>query len=176
MYKTKTHHECEMPARAKLNVLALNGSLKREPDISNTDEVTREVIANMGKSCEINSEVIRLAHKYFKIERFSSLVIHHNDAFLFVKTCQEKFDLIIVDVFVGAVTPPHLEDEIFLEQINCLLLPTGMVLYNRAFFDSNSKKSTVLMADKMGKIIGQTTIHKVRAYGIKNAILVCEKE
>ena len=61
MYKTKTHHECEMPARAKLNVLALNGSLKHEPDISNTDEVTREVIANMGKSCEINSEVIRLA-------------------------------------------------------------------------------------------------------------------
>ena len=50
-----------MPARAKLNVLALNGSLKHEPDISNTDEVTREVIANMGASCEIDSEVIRLA-------------------------------------------------------------------------------------------------------------------
>lgn len=50
-----------MPARAKLNVLALNGSLKHEPDISNTDELTREVIANMGTSCEIDSEVIRLA-------------------------------------------------------------------------------------------------------------------
>jgi multimeric flavodoxin WrbA len=61
MYKPKPHHECEMPARAKLNVLALNGSLKHEPDISNTDEVTREVIANMGASCEIDSEVIRLA-------------------------------------------------------------------------------------------------------------------
>jgi multimeric flavodoxin WrbA len=61
MYKTKPHHECEMPARAKLNVLALNGSLKHEPDISNTDEVTREVIDNMGASCEINSEVIRLS-------------------------------------------------------------------------------------------------------------------
>jgi multimeric flavodoxin WrbA len=61
MYKPKPHRECEMPARAKLNVLALNGSLKHEPDISNTDEVTREVIANMGKSCEIDSEVIRLS-------------------------------------------------------------------------------------------------------------------
>ncbi len=61
MYKPKPHHECEMPARAKLNVLALNASLKHAPDISNTDEVTREVIANMGASCEINSEVIRLA-------------------------------------------------------------------------------------------------------------------
>jgi multimeric flavodoxin WrbA len=61
MYKPKPHHECEMPARAKLNVLALNGSLKHEPDISNTDEVTREVIANMGASCEIDAEVIRLS-------------------------------------------------------------------------------------------------------------------
>lgn len=63
LYKPKPHHECKMPARAKLNVLALNGSLKHEPDISNTDEVTREVIANMGTSCEIDSEVIRLSDK-----------------------------------------------------------------------------------------------------------------
>jgi multimeric flavodoxin WrbA len=61
MYKTKPHHECEMPARAKLNVLALNGSLKHKPDISNTEELTGEVIANMGTSCEIESEVIRLS-------------------------------------------------------------------------------------------------------------------
>ena len=67
MYKPKPHHECEMPARAKLNVLALNGSLKHEPDISNTDEVTREVIANMGTSCETNSEVIRLSDAHLPV-------------------------------------------------------------------------------------------------------------
>lgn len=61
MYKTKPHHECVMPASAKLNVLALNGSLKHEPEISNTDELTREVIANMGTTCEVDAEVIRLA-------------------------------------------------------------------------------------------------------------------
>lgn len=67
MYKPKPHHECEMPARAKLNVLALNGSLKHEPEISNTDEVTREVIANMGTSCAINSEVIRLSDAHLPV-------------------------------------------------------------------------------------------------------------
>ena len=56
-----------MPARAKLNVLALNGSLKHAPDISNTDEVTREVVANMGKSCEIDSEVIRLSDAHLPV-------------------------------------------------------------------------------------------------------------
>jgi multimeric flavodoxin WrbA len=42
-------------------VLALNASLKHEPDISNTDELTREVIDNMGTSCKIESEVVRLS-------------------------------------------------------------------------------------------------------------------
>lgn len=50
-----------MPANAKLNVLALNGSLRHEPEISNTDELTREVITNMGTNCEVDAEVIRLA-------------------------------------------------------------------------------------------------------------------
>jgi len=50
-----------MPAHEKLIVLALNGSLKHEPEISNTDELTREVIANMGITCKIESSVIRLS-------------------------------------------------------------------------------------------------------------------
>ncbi len=50
-----------MPANENLTVLALNGSLKHEPDISNTDELTRAVIANMGATCKIESEVIRLS-------------------------------------------------------------------------------------------------------------------
>src|SRR5262245_5475168 len=61
MYKPKPYADCEMPANADLNVLALNGSLKHEPDISNTDELTRVVIANMGATCKIKSEVIRLS-------------------------------------------------------------------------------------------------------------------
>lgn len=61
MYKTKPIHECQMPALHKLNVLALNGSLKHKPEISNTEEVANDVIANMAMECEIASEVIRLA-------------------------------------------------------------------------------------------------------------------
>ena len=61
MYKPKPYSDCEMPASEKLIVLALNGSLKHEPDISNTDELTREVIANMGSTCKIESSVIRLS-------------------------------------------------------------------------------------------------------------------
>ena len=61
MYKTKPHSDCDMPAAHKLNVIALNGSLKHKPDISNTEEVVVDVIGNMGTKCEIASEIIRLS-------------------------------------------------------------------------------------------------------------------
>lgn len=61
MYKPKPHHDCDMPAAHKLNVIALNGSLKHKPDISNTEEVVVEVIGNMGTKCEVASEIIRLS-------------------------------------------------------------------------------------------------------------------
>ncbi|MEP6570084.1 MAG: NAD(P)H-dependent oxidoreductase [Acidobacteriota bacterium] len=50
-----------MPAAHKLNVIALNGSLKHKPEISNTEEVVADVISNMGTKCEIESEIIRLS-------------------------------------------------------------------------------------------------------------------
>lgn len=61
MYKTKPALDCDMPAGHKLNVLALNASLKHKPEISNTEEVVVEVIGNMGTRCEVSPEVIRLA-------------------------------------------------------------------------------------------------------------------
>jgi multimeric flavodoxin WrbA len=50
-----------MPADMPLSVLVLNGSLKHEPDISNTDELAREVVRCMSDDAKIASEVIRLA-------------------------------------------------------------------------------------------------------------------
>ena len=61
MYKPKPHHDCDLPAAHKLNVIALNGSLKHKPEISNTEEVVADVIGNMGTKCEIASEIIRLS-------------------------------------------------------------------------------------------------------------------
>lgn len=63
MYKTKPHFECAMPGNAKLQVTALNASLKHAPDVSNTEELTQLVIQNMGSSCEVASEIIRLSDR-----------------------------------------------------------------------------------------------------------------
>jgi len=63
MYKTKRCAECHMPATHRLGVLALNGSLKHAPHVSNTEEVVQLVIGEMGAHCEIASEIVRLSDR-----------------------------------------------------------------------------------------------------------------
>lgn len=48
MYTTKPCHDCDMPALGKpLRCLVLNSSPKRGDDLSNTEELSRLVLANM---------------------------------------------------------------------------------------------------------------------------------
>ena len=61
MYKEKPYHPCEMPAESTLQVLALNGSLKHRPELSNTEELTELVLEGMKEHCEISAEIVRLA-------------------------------------------------------------------------------------------------------------------
>ncbi|MBS1910387.1 MAG: NAD(P)H-dependent oxidoreductase [Bacteroidetes bacterium] len=63
MYKTKPCMSCDMPANQPLNVLVLNGSLQHEPEISNTDELSRLAISCMEDLATVHSEVIRLADR-----------------------------------------------------------------------------------------------------------------
>jgi len=61
MYRMKTPRPCEMPGGVKLKVTVLNASLKRRPEISNTEEVAELVVKSMGTACQIDAEIVRLA-------------------------------------------------------------------------------------------------------------------
>ena len=61
MYKTKPRFPCTMPSDARLNVLALNASLKHEPELSNTGELASLVLDEISALAPINADVIRLS-------------------------------------------------------------------------------------------------------------------
>jgi multimeric flavodoxin WrbA len=61
MYKTKPTFPCEMPSDAPLTVLALNASLKHEPEISNTGELATLVVDELRSLATINVELVRLS-------------------------------------------------------------------------------------------------------------------
>jgi multimeric flavodoxin WrbA len=61
MYKTKPRFPREMPSDASLNVLALNASLKHEPNISNTGELASLVLDEIRAVAPITAEMVRIS-------------------------------------------------------------------------------------------------------------------
>jgi multimeric flavodoxin WrbA len=61
MYKTKPRFPCHMPSDAPLNVLALNASLKHEPEVSNTGELAGLVLDELRALAPITAHVVRLS-------------------------------------------------------------------------------------------------------------------
>lgn len=67
MYKTKPHAHCRLPGKQKLNVLVLNGSLKHAPDISNTEELSDDLLRCLAEECEISAETLRLSDMHIPV-------------------------------------------------------------------------------------------------------------
>lgn len=80
---------------------------------------------------EIDPEVLRLAEKYVMHELQSPIDFVCTDAAIFVEVCEEKFDLICMDVFSDDTTPEEFYDIDFLENLNNLLAPNGILIFNK---------------------------------------------
>ncbi len=82
---------------------------------------------------ERDESVVYLAHKYTLDQLSAPLQVHCADAYAWVMAQPQRptFDLIAMDVFVDDVIPVDFESADFLEALRGLLLPGGVLLYNR---------------------------------------------
>jgi spermidine synthase len=62
------------------------------------------------------------------------------DAILFVANSSDKYDLIVIDIFIDDEVPTNIESRDFLQKIKLLLSPTGRVLCNR-LADTEAQKA-----------------------------------
>jgi spermidine synthase len=79
---------------------------------------------------EIDSEIIKIANHYFKLDEIPQLEIVIDDAFEFVLKTKDKYDLIIIDVFQDTTMPNFLFESFFLNRICFLLKSKGSILFN----------------------------------------------
>ena len=80
---------------------------------------------------EIDESVIYLASKYALPELESPIEIICADAFAYVMQCQQKFDMICMDVFLDDIIPDAFEEDIFLRKLKTLVNKNGILLFNR---------------------------------------------
>jgi spermidine synthase len=119
--------------------------------------------------------VIELAKEYFHLERYKNLSLHVEDAGNFVEKCNTKFDLVVVDIFVGADVPAKFREEKFLAGLGRLLSPGGISFFNVVVYDEKVRTSCASLFEKMNSLIGKTEFCQVFFKGTENRIFVCDK-
>jgi spermidine synthase len=91
---------------------------------------------------ELDPMVITLAKEYSEFPKKSSIRLHCGDAYEYVQTAQEQFDLIVVDLFIVDNVPNQFSNDEFITNLRRLMAPKGMVMFNRLYSNTAQRIAT----------------------------------
>ena len=112
---------------------------------------------------EIDESVIYLASKYGIHDLSSYIQIIQSDAYEFLKVNEQKFDLIIMDVFIDDTIPDLMQKEVFLQLITTHLNEGALFMYNRlAYTKEDLKKSNKFYEQIFEKSFSNACFLKVK--------------
>ena len=92
---------------------------------------------------EVDATVIALAKKYFRLDRIKNLDLHITDAADFISVDKNRYNLIVIDMFIDHRTPEKFLTAEFLESMQVHLLPQGIILFNYLLYDFEARKRSV---------------------------------
>jgi spermidine synthase len=122
---------------------------------------------------EIDAEIIKIANAYFKLDQVKNLEIVIDDAFEFVLKTQNKYDLIIIDVFQDITMPNFLFEDFFVKRICFLVKYKGFILFNTMILnETQNKRNKKYIAEFYNKQFKIKTIPRIE---IHNELILIEK-
>lgn len=92
---------------------------------------------------EIDEAIIEIAKEYFKLNTYQNLEIVIDDAFEFVLKTNDKYDLIIIDIFQDTTMPNFLFEDFFIDRINFLLNINGFILFNTMVISKKDEERNI---------------------------------
>jgi len=129
---------------------------------------------------EIDPEMIRLGKKYFGLVEVENLEVKIEDAL----SCSNdppageaglyhdsrKFDLVLVDLYLGDQVPAGAETDEFIKRIQKCLSSKGIVIFNRLYYEKKKEK-TDKFGEKLEKIFAKIEAKKTST----NKLFLCQK-
>ncbi|MFN7118322.1 MAG: spermidine synthase [Saprospiraceae bacterium] len=122
---------------------------------------------------EVDEVVIDLASRYTLPDLHSPIELICADAYAFVMQSEAQYDLICMDVFTDDTVPSPFEEPDFIAQLQQLLSPGGILLYNRmTAFAKNREQTSTFFKNVFLPVFPEGTYLEVRG----NWILLSAKQ
>ncbi|KIA86628.1 spermidine synthase [Flavobacterium sp. AED] len=122
---------------------------------------------------EIDSDIIKVANKYFALDKIPQLDIVIEDAFEFVLKTKNKYDLIIIDIFQDTAMPNFLFETFFINRICFLLKSRGFILFNTMILNETQNIRNQKYVSEFYE--NQFKIRTIPRIEIHNELIVIEK-
>ncbi len=110
---------------------------------------------------EIDPAVIEAGIKYFSLDKVKNLEVLNTDAFEFITKCKQKFDLIVVDIYIDDTTPPVFESQQFISNLGRCLKDSGKVVFNKLQHSGEDDFGVKRLSNYFRTEFRQTKVHKV---------------
>jgi spermidine synthase len=119
--------------------------------------------------------VVDLARKYFSLGKFKDLELYTEDAYDFVRNCNNKFDMIVMDVFVDVNVPDKFLEKEFISSLGDLLSVRGILFFNLVVYTERIRDKGNLLFNYMNELIGNTDWMRLNEHPTENWIFVTDK-
>jgi spermidine synthase len=121
---------------------------------------------------EIDPKMIQLGKKFFRLSDYN-LEIKIEDAINFVSKTQQKFDLVLIDLFSGEKYPKFSEEQCFLKNLKKILEKNGLLIFNRLYFEFHRKLSDEFLI-KLKKYFVNVNPSKFPRFFPTNLLIFCQ--
>ena len=122
---------------------------------------------------EIDKAIIEIAKEYFQLDKIQNLEIIIEDAFEFVLKTNDKFDLIIIDIFQDTKMPNFLFEKLFMDRICEILKTKGFILFNTMIVNKNQKELNLEYIKSFNP--NTYTVTKLNKMEETNELIIIEK-
>jgi len=124
------------------------------------------------KGVEIDDKIIELGKKYFRLSEFRNVELSCCSAEKYLYSVDEKFDLIIIDVFNDMFVPGELETEKFIFKVRESLNKNGTVIFNKVVYSKSMEEQIPVLQNLYQKVFGNLKLLTIMDSG---KIFVSEK-
>jgi predicted O-methyltransferase YrrM len=91
---------------------------------------------------DVDPVMVDIGRKYFGLNTYKNLKIKIADALQYIANNNEKYDLVIIDIFQGDKTPVEFAEKEFIANVLSSVIKGGYVIINRLYFSKKLKEET----------------------------------